>query len=459
MSTAHTGNVQPAIDLEEHDGTGGVNSKRVQVYGYIPGTDTKVKITAIDNGDGTYSLKTSASLVGGGGDGAILDGVSSSIKATVLDLTSANPLTTAIVDGSGNQITSFGGGTQYADGAARGTATGTIAMGDDGTNIQSIKTDSSGVLAIQDNGGSITVDGTVAMSSNAEIGIVTETAPGTDTASSGLNGRLQRIAQRLTSLIALLPGSLGQKARAASLAVTLSSEDITALTPPAAITGYATSAAQTDKSQFTKITDGTDTALVTAAGEQNVLATAQPGVDIGDVTINNASGASAVNVQDGGNSLTIDAPVGTPAFVRLSDGAATLIGQKAMTASIPVVIASDQSAVPVSGSVTATVASTTITGTVTTKETRAATPAQTSVSVTASNTSVLASNANRLGATIYNEGSAICYLKLGATASLTSYTLQIASGGYYEVPFAYTGAIDGITSASTAQLRITEVTA
>lgn len=33
---------------------------------------------------------------------------------------------------------------------------------------------------------------------------------------------------------------------------------------------------------------------------------ANDGVDIGDVTINNASGASAVNVQDGGNSLTVD---------------------------------------------------------------------------------------------------------------------------------------------------------
>ena len=31
------------------------------------------------------------------------------------------------------------------------------------------------------------------------------------------------------------------------------------------------------------------------------------GVDIGDVTINNASGASAVNIQDGGNSITVDA--------------------------------------------------------------------------------------------------------------------------------------------------------
>lgn len=36
---------------------------------------------------------------------------------------------------------------------------------------------------------------------NTRIGDLTETAPGSDTASSGLNGRLQRIAQRITSLI------------------------------------------------------------------------------------------------------------------------------------------------------------------------------------------------------------------------------------------------------------------
>ena len=36
---------------------------------------------------------------------------------------------------------------------------------------------------------------------------------------------------------------------------------------------------------------------------------ANSGVDIGDVTINNASGASAVNIQDGGNSITVDGTV------------------------------------------------------------------------------------------------------------------------------------------------------
>lgn len=58
-----------------------------------------------------------------------------------------------------------------------------------------------------------------------------------------------------------------------------------------------------------RIGDGTDLANVTAAGELNVLATAQPGVDIGDVTVNNAAGAGAVNIQDGGNSITVDGAV------------------------------------------------------------------------------------------------------------------------------------------------------
>lgn len=58
-----------------------------------------------------------------------------------------------------------------------------------------------------------------------QTGIVTETAPASDTASSGLNGRLQRVAQRITSLIALLPSSLGQKAKTGSLAVTLASDE------------------------------------------------------------------------------------------------------------------------------------------------------------------------------------------------------------------------------------------
>jgi hypothetical protein len=56
------------------------------------------------------------------------------------------------------------------------------------------------------------------------IGAVTETAPANDTASSGLNGRLQRIAQRITSLIAQIPATLGTKTIANSMAVNIASD-------------------------------------------------------------------------------------------------------------------------------------------------------------------------------------------------------------------------------------------
>lgn len=61
-------------------------------------------------------------------------------------------------------------------------------------------------------------------SGNTLTGAVTETAPATDTASSGLNGRLQRIAQRISSLITALGspfqagGSIGNTSFGATLA-------------------------------------------------------------------------------------------------------------------------------------------------------------------------------------------------------------------------------------------------
>jgi hypothetical protein len=45
---------------------------------------------------------------------------------------------------------------------------------------------------------------------------------------------------------------------------------------------------------------------------------ANSGVDIGDVTINNGAGASAVNIQDGGNSITVDGSVGITGTVTVT---------------------------------------------------------------------------------------------------------------------------------------------
>lgn len=61
---------------------------------------------------------------------------------------------------------------------------------------------------------------------DATIGAKTETAPASDTASSGLNGRFQRLAQRITSLIALIPSVLGANASSNSLSVAQATDDV-----------------------------------------------------------------------------------------------------------------------------------------------------------------------------------------------------------------------------------------
>ena len=48
---------------------------------------------------------------------------------------------------------------------------------------------------------------------------------------------------------------------------------------------------------------------VDASGNMNVIVAANAGTNIGDVTVVNAAGASAVNIQDGGNSITVDGTV------------------------------------------------------------------------------------------------------------------------------------------------------
>lgn len=93
-------------------------------------------------------------------------------------------------------------------------------------------------------------------------------------------------------------------------------------------------------------------------------------------------------------------------------------------------------------------------------QSRSSSSAITSVASSASSVSLLASNSSRKGATFFNESTTILYLKLGATASTTSYTVQMPAGSYYELPFiqTYTGAIDGIWSSANGNVRITELT-
>lgn len=88
------------------------------------------------------------------------------------------------------------------------------------------------------------------------------------------------------------------------------------VTIPATGSGDATPIVATDKIggvdyQRVKLTWGTDGTATDASASNPlpIIGASNSGVDIGDVTINNASGGSAVNIQDGGNSITVDGTV------------------------------------------------------------------------------------------------------------------------------------------------------
>ena len=89
---------------------------------------------------------------------------------------------------------------------------------------------------------------------------------------------------------------------------------------------------------------------------------------------------------------------------------------------------------------------------------KAATSAVTQVTSSATTVTLKASNTARKGLTVMNDSTAILYLKLGATASATSYTVKMAAGAYYELPFGYSGVVDGIWASANGFAYVTEIT-
>lgn len=161
-----------------------------------------------------------------------------------------------------------------------------------------------------------------------------------------------------------------------------------------------------------------------------------------------------VPVNDNGGSLTVDnANLDVALSTRLSESTFTTRintqGQKTMAGSTPVVIASDQTTIPVSENKTSSTSST---------------PAQTSVGTTSAQ--ILAANASRKRVMIQNTGTTVIKLNLGtATVTQTAYHVALQScssadagdGGSY-IDEMWTGAIQAISSAAGGTVVITELT-
>lgn len=138
------------------------------------------------------------------------------------------------------------------------------------------------------------------------------------------------------------------------------------------------------------------------------------------------------------------------------------LGQAAMAASQPVVIANNQSTIPSNISQINAVtplmgAGPTGTGSMRQTIANAATPTSANVAASITNVTLLASSATRMGAAFYNDSSSAMYLKLGATSSTTSFTVKLVAGAYYEIPgpHIYSGIVDGIWDTATGTCRVT----
>jgi hypothetical protein len=210
--------------------------------------------------------------------------------------------------------------------------------------------------------GAVTVvDGSdVAEGATTDAAVITDT---TGTISGKLRGLVKWAFERM-------PASLGQKVMASSLPVVLASDQ--ASVPVAATLGAETTkvigTVNVAAGQTIAVTQGTAANLKSLVdiNAAQTLATVTNLSQMSGAAIAMGTGARSAGTQrvtvatddvvpvtDNASSLTVDAPVGTPVFVRLSDGAAAQVGQKAMTASLPVVLASDQASVPVASTLTA----------------------------------------------------------------------------------------------------------
>lgn len=292
------------------------------------------------------------------------------------------------------------------------------------------------------------------------VGAVTETAPASDTASSGLNGRLQRIAQRLTSLIALLPAALGAGGglKVDGSGTSLPVSGTVAVTQATGTNLHAvldsgtlstiTNVVHVDDNAGSLTVDGT--LAVTNAGLSNIdvlLSTRTKPADQQHAIVDSGT-ITAVTA------ITNALPAGTNVIGHvIADTGSTT----AVTGNVTVVQATGTNlhAVVDSGTITAVTA---LTNPVSTK-TDLTPSSPTAVSVGVTSAQAVASSATRKGLVLVNTSTARISLGFGATAVLDSGITLYPQGSFCMDEYSFDlGAVNAIASAAASNLAIQEFT-
>lgn len=178
----------------------------------------RANITAISGGSGitvNVIAKTGAAKAGSGGAGGgdasaanqtsgnqisqIKSGAKGTSASALITSTASGanhqPVDVAIYDASGNQITSFGGGTQYADVTAAATPTGTVAFVFDGTNVRAARGTTGGITKVDlsgtaANGTAINVTAAQATGTNLHAVVDSGSITATQATASNLNAQV-----------------------------------------------------------------------------------------------------------------------------------------------------------------------------------------------------------------------------------------------------------------------------
>jgi len=195
------------------------------------------------------------------------------------------------------------------------------------------------------------------------------------TGTDGTNSQGYTAAGQAKIISAQLPSALGAQLMAASTSVVIASDQIVPVSGTIAVTGVSTAANQTSGGQKTQVVDPSGNSITSQAnGSQRAL---DVGIDVAGVQIDPrqtralTSSDTVTVVQPTGSNLhvAVDSsalPTGAATSALQTSGNSSLttittntgniptVGQKTMAASLPVVIASDQSAIPVSGTISVT---------------------------------------------------------------------------------------------------------
>lgn len=457
----------------------------------------------VTNVGGQYALKVDVVQSVGGGSGGTADGYATTSAPTYSNNTS-NPLsltTTGLLRVDGSAVTQPVSGTVTVSGTVAATQSGTwtmqpgntanttpwlitLSQGGNAATVtasNALKVDGSAVT--QPVSGTITANAgtgnfTVVQStaSNLRSQTASEGSTGssppsvagltggsvTTAAPSYTNGQMSALSLTTTGLLRVDGSGVTQpvsgtitanagtgsftvvQSTAANLRAQTASEGSTGSSPPAiaGLTGgsVTTAAPSYTNGQMSALSLTTAGLLrVDASGTtQSISGTVTANAGTGNFTVTQAT-ASNLRAQTAAESATGSAP---PSLAVLTGGS--------VTTAAPVYTNGQMSALSLntSGQLRVEAAGS-----------NTATPTLANVSGSASSVTLIASNTARKGATIYNDSTVNLYVKFGSAASTTSFTVLMLPGGYYEVPFSYTGIITGIWDSATGAARTTELTA